>query len=613
MQVQKVALIVLIISSCVVSYSNTLFSNFLWDDTALITKNPYIRSFKFLPNFFTQDIWNIGPQTMISGYYRPLLAASFTLDYLIWHTNPFGYHLTNLIFHSLASILVFVLAQMLFKETVISFFSALLFSVHPIHTEAVSFISGRVDVICLVFFLSSLVLFLHYLSNKKFIFYLFSLICFFVSLLVKEMAITLPFVVLAVDYLILSRQDIKKVFKNLLGLHLGFFAVAALYLLMRTLFVGWSFFKLKPFHASNFTSGTTALWHLFTAIKILTYYLRLLIFPYGLKADYVFAAANFLFEPAVVLGIIVLLSLLFIAIINRKNNPMFSFSIAWFFITVLPVSNLIPSGNIFAERFMYMPSVGFAIAIGFLFSRLRKMNPRLLFLNWRHSVSLIFFLIIIWFGRVSFERNKVWKNDFTLWYETIKATPGSARSHLNLANVYYQANLLDKAIEENSIALKLHPQSYYVFNNVGNIYLKKGLIDEAIKAYKIAIGISPDKALAYSNLATAYGKKGMYRASIEASLTALKNNPYQDDARYNLALSYANAGFTDKAIEAYEEYLKVQPDFPGVHLNVGYLYYKKGNFPKAKEHWLEALRLSPNLPEAKEALKLLKGVEIPAR
>ena len=292
---------------------------------------------------------------------------------------------------------------------------------------------------------------------------------------------------------------------------------------------------------------------------------------------------------------------------------MFSFSIAWFFITVLPVSNLIPSGNIFAERFMYIPSVGFAIAIGFLFSRLRKMNPRLIFLNWRYSVGLIFFLIIIWFGRVTFERNKVWKNDFTLWYETIKATPNSARAHLNLANVYYQANLLDKAIEENSVALKLHPQSYYVFNNVGNDYLKKGLIDEAMKAYKVAISISPEKALAYSNLATAYGKKGMYRESIEASLTALKNNPYQDDARYNLALSYANAGFTDKAIEAYEEYLKVQPDFSGVQVDLGYLYYKKGDLEKAKQHWLKALRLSPNLPEAKDALKLLKGVEIPAR
>lgn len=606
MQVQKGILITIIILASIIAYSNTLFSDFVWDDTALITSNPYIKSLKFLPKFFIQDIWNIGPQTMSSGYYRPLLAASFMLDYFIWHARPFGYHLTNLIFHSLVSILVFLLVEILFKDRLISFSSALLFSVHPIHTEAVSFISGRVDIICLALFLVSLILVFKYISNKKIIFYLCSLFSFFMSLLIKEMAVTLPLIVIFIDYLIFAKRKIKNVFRNFLRLHMGFFIVLAVYFVMRYFFVGWSFIKLKTLHSSNFISGTSTYWRLFTVIKIPFLYIRLLFFPYGLKADYIFPPANHLFELPVVLGIITLFLLLFIALKNRKNNPILTFSITWFFVTALPVSNIVPSGNIFAERFMYTPSVGFSIAIGFLLSWLIKKKPKMRYLNWQHSLFFIFFLLIVSLGRVTFERNKVWKNNFTLWYETVKATPNSARAHLNLGNVYYKANLLDKAIEENRIALTLYPDSYYVFNNVGNIYLKKGLVDEAIKAYKIAIDIAPDKALAYSNLAVAYAKKDQYKESISACLKALKNNPYLDDTRYNLALSYANAGLTDKAIDEYEEYLRINPGYSGVHVDVGHLYYKKGDYKNAKLHWIKAIKISKDNKAAREALKLLK-------
>jgi len=175
MRIHKTILIALIIVVCSAAYFNTLFFNFVCDDHSLIIDNPYIRAFKFLPLFFTHDIWNISIMAINSGYYRPLLGASFMLDYALWHTNPFGYHLANLIFHILVAILVFLLVEMLFKNRVIAFSSALLFSVHPIHTEAVSFISGRVDVLCLFFFLLSLLLFLKYFYNNRFIFYLLSL------------------------------------------------------------------------------------------------------------------------------------------------------------------------------------------------------------------------------------------------------------------------------------------------------------------------------------------------------------------------------------------------------------------------------------------------------
>lgn len=604
MRIHKSILIALIIVVCSAAYFNTLFFNFVCDDNSLIVDNPYIRAFKFLPLFFTHDIWNISLEAISSGYYRPLLGASFMLDYALWQTNPFGYHLTNLIFHILVTILVFLLVEMLFKNRVIALSSALLFSVHPIHTEAVSFISGRVDVLCLFFFLLSLLLFLKYYSNKKFILYLLSLFCFFVALLVKEMALTLPLILLCIDYFFLSEKNFKGVVKNFLRLYLGFFIILAIYFLMRSFFVAWEFIKTPlpiPANPSHY-------WRIFMAIRSLINYIRLSVFPYGLKFLYESKTANFLFAPDIILGIIVISGLMFLAINNLKKSAIVTFSIFWFFITVLPVSNIVnPGCLLFSERFLYMPSVGFCIAMSFLFYGLTKYKPKTSFLNWRKSIVFIFILLIIALARVTFERNKVWENNFTLWYETANAQPENPTAHFLLGNVYAKANIFDKAIEEYNIVLKLNPMLFYdVFNSLGYIYNKKGLTDEAIKAYKISVSVPGRyRALVYNNLAGIYNRTGRYKEAIEAGISALKDNPYLNAAHYNLALSYTASGLIDKAIEEYEVYLKVNPEYYGAHVDLGHLYYKKGDFQKAKLHWQAALKIAKDYQPAKDALKLL--------
>lgn len=608
MQVHKGILIFLILLVCLLSYFNTLSGNFVWDDGPLINSNPYIRSFKFLPLFFVQNIWNISVQKINSGYYRPLQAASYMWDYMLWHSKPFGYHLTNIIFHMLVCILIFLIFEFFFKEKIIPFFAAIIFAVHPIHTEAVSFISGRVDVLCLFFFLLSILLCLKYVFRKKITFYLSSLLCFLVSLLIKEMAVTLPLIILLIDYLFLSEQRYKKVISNFWSLHLGFFIMLAIYMALRTYFVGWEFLKFKAISASNFVAGTSYFWRLFTVFKIIFYYLSLLLFPYGLKVDYIFSPGNSLFELPVFFGLIEVLYLTFIAMEYRKRYPVLTFSIAWFFVTILPVSNIFPSGNIFADRFMYTPSVGFCVAIAFAFLNLSKIKIKTSLLNWGKSIYIVLLLLIVCFARVTFERNKVWYNNFTLWYETSKASPESKRAHLNLSNEYFNANLLDKATEELNLALKMKTSpylDYYIINNAGNIYLKKGLVEEAIKAFKIAIGLNPEECMAYLNLSAAYGLKGLYKESIDLARLALKNNPYLDSAHQNLAESYKMTGLIDKAIKEYEEYLNLNPDNFQIHTEVGNLYYGKRDYQKAKLHWLAALKIAKDYKPAKEALKLL--------
>jgi len=606
MQVRKSILITLIIAACLASYFNTLFADFVYDDNIFITPNPYMKSFRYLPQFFIQDFCYVGIEKLVSHYYRPFLAASYMLDFTIWKGDPFGYHLTNLIFHTLASILVFLLVELLIKNGFISFYSALLFSVHPVHTGAVSFISGRVDVIPPAFLLLSLVLFLKYVFDKKIIFYMFSLVSFSVALLTKEMVVTLPVIVICIDYFFLSQCNLSKVINNFLRFHLGFLVVLGIYMLMRFQVIGKFFLPEASLQGINFFPGTHHFWRLFTAIKILTIYIRLLFFPYELNAEYFLLASNSLFEPIVLIGLAIILSLCCIAFKYAKKTPILSFSIFWFFITILPVSNIFPQGNIFAERYVYIPSVGFCIAIGFLFSSFLKKNIKTHSLNWQKSLSILFFLLIIALGRVTYERNKVWEDDFSLWHETVKASPYSPVAHANLASVYYNLNLWDKAIEEANMTIKLDPLFYQAFFVLGNAYLKKGETEEAIEAYKKAIEIVPNSDMAYNRLAIAYGKNGQYKKAIKAGLTALEMNPYCDWARYNLAVNYSFLGLVDEAVDSYEKYLETNPDFPGVYVDLGYLYYKKGDYKKAREKWFAALKLSEDFQPAKKALMLLK-------
>ena len=343
-------------------------------------------------------------------------------------------------------------------------------------------------------------------------------------------------------------------------------------------------------------------------LKIIAYYIRILFIPYGLNADYVFAPANTFFELPVVAGLILTIFFFALAVRCAKKNAIVTFAIFWFFVSYFPVSNIIPSGNIFAERYLYIPSLGFCVAVCFGFMKLSQMSVKTERINWQKCVIIFFTLIIILFGRTTFERNKVWYNEFTLWYETHIASPKSGRAHLNLGNVYASAGFTDKAIEEFNSLLQSQadPRWYaYLFNNSAMIYLNKGLNDEAIKAFNVAANFNPEAAMISNNLATCYGRKGNFKKSVEMAQAALKKNPYFYLAHYNLALGFTSLGRNKEAIKEYEKYLEVIPYDVGVRIALGHLYFKAREKVKARQEWEFALKLSKDNPEARAALKLL--------
>jgi tetratricopeptide (TPR) repeat protein len=606
MPIRKSILILIIIAACLASYFNALFGDFVWDDNTFFATKEYNKSFKFLPQFFFSDFTGVYDKSLSSGYYRPLLALFFMLNYVLWGSCPIGYHLFNLIFHILSCILIFTLVEMLIKNRVVAFSSSLLFGVHPVHTEAVSFISNVSYVSATFFFILSIILFLHYAKNKSLIFYFCSLACFVVSLLTIESAIILPFLLASIDYLFLSQSDIKKFCNKFFKFYSGFIITIVLYLILRSYVVEWDFICRRALGQVNFSNGESAFWRALTSLKIFYYYIRLLFFPYNLRVEYFFASSDSILEIPVLAGSAILISLILIVVNNSRRNPILSLSIVWFLITLFPMSNLLPIGNLFAERYLYIPSIGFCIGIGFLLFWLMQHNFRTSFINWKISITLIFVLIIIIFGKTTYERNSIWADELSLWYDAVKKSPESSRAHCNLASAYYNLGFLDNALNEIEVSISLQPFSCDALFTKGTICLKKGLNDEAIEAFNSAIGIMPDHSASFVGLSAAYFMINQYQKSIDTALTALQKNPYLDEARYNLGLSYSYIGKVDEAIDMYEQYLKNNPGYLKAHMSIAELYQKKGNKEKAIEHYFSVINIDKNCQPAKDALKLLE-------
>jgi tetratricopeptide (TPR) repeat protein len=618
MQVRKSLLIIAaLVFACLLFYFNTLSADFVWDDRIFLVENPHMMSFSFLTQFFTKDFWNVYDSSVHSLYYRPLLAASFMLDYSTWKLEPFGYHFTNLLLHILVCVFVFIFVRLLIKDLEIAFISSLIFSVHPVHTEAVSFISGRVDLIPCLFMLLSLVLFLKYFSKRKVALYISSLLCFAVALLAKEMAATLPLLILCIDYLFLSQNSAKRVMGNFLRLHMSFFVLLGGYLIVRYYFVGLPFakdnFTSIPFLRSNLIGKLGCdvqsgyFWPLINDLKIFAFYVGLLFCPYNLKLVPSFDPAFTIFEPAVLTGLALVLILSIIAFRNIKKYPILSFSAFWFFITILPVSNIISKKQIFAERYMYIPSIGFCVGLGFLFSWVLKQNIKTRILNWRKYFYAVLFLYLIAFGQETYERNKVWENDFILWYDASKAIPENYYTHINLAVEYSRFQAWDKAVDELRAAFKINNSiDYKALYLLAYAYSQKGEVDRAIKAYQKVTEIKPDFIDAYYDLSIAYSVDDQHEKAIETGLKTLEKDPGFYRAYYIIACNYRKLGRIDEAIKAYEEFMRNNQNSPKVFYELGELYRDKGDLQKARGQWLKALETSKDYQPAKDALKLLE-------
>lgn len=307
---------------------------------------------------------------------------------------------------------------------------------------------------------------------------------------------------------------------------------------------------------------------LLTAPTILLSYLKVILFPVALSADYSISPVSSIFAFPFIAAIISGITLFFLAFKIKERGTLFG--MIFFIVTLLPVYNIAPLANPFADRYLYLSMVGFTIVFGLFICRLSEM----LLYKRGHILLASLFLIAGIYSLITAKRVMIWRNDYTLWSDTVRRMPDSSRAHNNLGIAYYDGGRLDKAHDEFTTAVKLKPANSDAYANLGNIYLDQGKFETAISQIKAAINLNPKPAY-YSDLGMVYFKQGRFDHAALQFITALEVDTYNPKLHYNLANAYYKMGYSNEAIEQYENAIRLRPDFTEAHFNLGLANKKK--------------------------------------
>ncbi len=579
-------LVILIVSFAV--YFNALFGNFVYDDHQQIVENRWIKDIRNIPVIFSKGVWDFQPGMTTSNYYRPLMHVVYMLNYHVFGLRPWGFHLVNVLFHCGVSVLVFLIVRKLFiqRRGVPSpvflsppFISAVLFAAHPIHTEAVAWISGLPDAAFAFFYLLSFYFYLLFRGGAKRA-YLLSVLSFSVSTLFKEPALTLPLVLAAYDYLLHKRD---KIIISEIKTYIPYIVVSAAYLLIR-------YYALRSFAPVEYYSGLSTYQSIINVFPLFRKYLTSLLWPLDLNLWHAFHPINSLVEAKGMISVVVTVIFFIAAGAAYRKNKAVLFGLILIVAPLLPAFYIKGIGGMpFAERYLYLPSVGFVFLPAIFLSWAGEKLPRTV-----RSISIIFMIVVGSYCIVTVDRNTIWKDNFSLWSDTVKKSPDIAMAHNNLGNAYASKGMPDMAITEYQTALRLAPDHADFYSNLGNAYASKGMPDTAITEYQTALRLNPDYADAHYNLGNAYASKGLQDMAITEYQTALRLKPGYDEAHYNLGNAYASKGLSDMAITEYQAALRLNPDYADAHYNLGNAYASKGLSDMAIREYQTALRLKPD-------------------
>lgn len=506
----KIFLIFLVLGLLV--YANSFQNQLFWDDDDGIVKNIYIKSWKFLPNYFTENL--IAGAGLHSNYWRPLLLFSFSLDYKIWKLNPFGYHLTNTLLHIFNAFLIYYLLFLIFKRKNFSFLTALLFLLHPLQTEAVTYVSGRGDPLSIFFVLIAFIFYVLTKEKDESKYLILSSLFFIFALLAKESTIFFPALILF--YEILSQEKLK----NLLIRTSPLFLIAIIYFALRLTVLNFGE-TLNLYGEENvFTQNIH--YRIFTFLKILLIYFSLYFAPLHLHMERTTEILTTFFHPAVIFSLIILGIIAFISIyFLKKGNKIFAFGFGWFFISLFPFSNIvIPISGLLYEHWLYFPLIGISLILAWIFLEfLPRLNKFLQLI----SIGLIIIFLVFLSVRTIL-RNFDWKDAITFYNQTLKYTE-TARIHNNLAMAYSDKKDSEKAMSHYQRAIEIsdiYPQTH---NNLGNLYKEMGEIEKAIEEFEKSIKMDKYFLFAYYNLVNLYLEQKDFQSAISVLERILEIQP----------------------------------------------------------------------------------------
>jgi len=621
------ALLILIL----IAYANTLFSPFNFDDEALLQRVVFYNSDAY------HEIWPV--------QYRHLLYFSFSFNHSLSGLDTFSYHLTNLLFHFLTSVVVLLIVfKTLNKNTQwesktvlgLSVTTALLFALNPLHTEAVTYISGRASGIGGFFYLLALLFFILGSERNRNpmttvpLFYFLTLLAFTLALLTKETTLTFPLAVFLYDLCFMKNERWHPFKSRLFFIYLPLAILAG------------AFLTLSPaiHNLIMDLAGKIDINYVLAQGRILAYAFKLCLFPINLVFDYDFPSnwfpqAFYRFTP-----VAVWLVLVFVILKNfRRISPVVVFSILWFLITLSPTNSIFPRADLLSERNLYLPSLGPTFLIAYAFYHFFFMKQEALRSKQGLVILVTLFLIL---GSLLITRNSVYRSNIHIWEDTYKKSPVDLKVLHNLSHFYLE----DKRYQQAFIPLLRLSHSNagdfyraFAYSNLGSIYIQSGNFRRAKKAFRKAIELEPTLPLGYLNLGSYYASRGEFHQARTEFLRALERYikfrwgyPMPTELDLNLArvnwqlksfpaaekhiLQYLRKvpGSADGLLllgKIYQEEGKIElaakafQDIQGGGLasakaqnNLGILYIKKNQYEKARDAFFASIKFFPQIPDA---------------
>jgi len=595
---------VLIIAAGVWAYHNSLHGPFIFDDAPSISDNPHIRHLWPLSAAMSAP-----PYSTVDG--RPVVCLTLALNYALGGLDVWGYHAFNLSVHVLSALVLFgILRRTLDDEELRHRFGgdtavwlaaviALIWEVHPLQTECVTYIVQRTESLMGLFLLLSLYGTLRgSRSVHARVWYLAAVVSCALGMGSKEVMVGAPLLVLLYDRVFLV-SSFRELFQRRAGLYVG---LAATWLILAALVVR------TPRSATGFALEELTPWdYLKTEANVIVYYVRLCFWPRPLVIDYSDWPIAHSLKDCVVAGVVVL-GLLGATVWAFRRWPAVGFLGAWFFLTLAPTSSLLPSvGEVAAERRMCLPLaavIALTVVGAFAFGKRLIRKPQGVVLGGLASglgISLFMFMTI--------QRNRDYRSALTIWEDTVEKRPANARARDNLGIALAQQGRVQEAIGQYEQSLRIKPNSASAHYNLGNALFQAGKTPDAIRQYEEALRIDPADVKAHTKLGNVLQQLGRVEEAIGQYQQALQLQPEYAAAHNNLAVALMAQGRLPEAIEQYEQALRIKPDFADAHCNLGFALEKAGRIQEAIRHYQRALQLNPDLVDAQSGLKRIQNTQ----
>jgi tetratricopeptide (TPR) repeat protein len=567
---------VLLVSITTLSFYPSLHNDFTnLDDQVMVYENVKIMhlSLENIKTFFTSFHF---------GLYHPLVLLSYAIEFRLFGLYASAYHTTNLYLHVFNTLLVLWLFFKLTRSAGVSFITAVLFAVHPLHVESVAWISERKDVLYSFFFLGSLISYCYYRERHRNMYFVVMAALFVLSLLSKPMAVTLPLVLILFDYMYDERFERKKLAEKipllLISILFSYLTAYGHYTVQKK-----SVFDLLSLSQNFLAANYNLLFYLYKACAPLKLFC---LYPSPI-------VPGTLVTPGLVYAPIILSLIAAAVIYSLKYTKKVAYGAVFFIVTILPVSNFLPVGlGIPADRYTYIPLIGIFYIAGEGFVRLyRNALPA------RLARAVLFSLLCLMIGLLSlltWRQCHVWKDGITLHNDVLQKYEQSAIAHNNRGHAYCVKGDYDRSIPDFNRAIELDPGYVSAYVNRGNAFLNTGNYDRAMADFAKALQLSPARTDAYLSCANAFIKLGELDKAFSYIDKIFKINPLYAPAYCSQGNIYLLQGNRDKALAAYDKALHINPSLPEVYQNRAALKLRDKDYAGAIADYTWIIKFRPD-------------------